>query len=341
MSIKANFRFVCFTAMLSAVVAVTGCSFIPKEEEVLMPPLVKPTKPTYELHEVKSGEMTKQIVGSAVFESTEVKYQEFRDVVGRIVAVNVKAGDTVKKGDVLIQLETEGLELNLKEKERDVEKAKLALDQAKLSRESQTMRLRMMELEIAEMKLTDARKQLTQKTMVAEMDGLVTAVDAIKPDDLVQLNKPYVTIADPNKLRLSYTASNPSLVADVQVGMHVDVGLKAEKLTGKVVQTPSSSPKTENKQLAEKYSKSLYIQLDKLPQEPVMGLQVDITIVTEHKENVIKIPKAGLEQYLGRTFVKVLEGESVKEVDVEKGLETSNEVEIIRGLKEGQKVILQ
>jgi hypothetical protein len=44
---------------------------------------------------------------------------------------------------------------------------------------------------------------------------------------------------------------------------------------------------------------------------------------------------------LGRNYVKVLEGDSIKEVDVEKGLETVDGIEIVKGLKEGQKLILQ
>ncbi|MNI96739.1 hypothetical protein D3C73_1552570 [compost metagenome] len=52
------------------------------------------------------------------------------------------------------------------------------------------------------------------------------------------------------------------------------------------------------------------------------------------------IPKVGLRSYMGRDYVQVLEGESRKEIDVEKGIVSSTEVEIRKGLKEGQKVIL-
>jgi hypothetical protein len=43
---------------------------------------------------------------------------------------------------------------------------------------------------------------------------------------------------------------------------------------------------------------------------------------------------------MGRDYVQVLEGESRKELDVEKGIVSSTEVEIRKGIKEGQKVIL-
>lgn len=66
-----------------------------------------------------------------------------------------------------------------------------------------------------------------------------------------------------------------------------------------------------------------------------------MTIVVEQRENVIVIPRKGLRTYLGRDYVQVLNGESRKEVDVEKGLVTPTEVEIRTGLKEGQNVILE
>ncbi|MNY77606.1 macrolide transporter subunit MacA [compost metagenome] len=71
-----------------------------------------------------------------------------------------------------------------------------------------------------------------------------------------------------------------------------------------------------------------------------IGVSGDMTIILEKRENVLVIPSTGLRQYIGRNYVQVLEGESRKEIDVEKGLVTATEVEIRAGLKEGQKVIL-
>ncbi|UUZ85167.1 hypothetical protein LJK88_17265 [Paenibacillus sp. P26] len=71
-----------------------------------------------------------------------------------------------------------------------------------------------------------------------------------------------------------------------------------------------------------------------------IGTQADIAIVTEHRENVLVIPRAGLRNYMGRDYVQVLEGESRKEVDVEKGIVSATEVEIRKGLSEKQQIIL-
>jgi hypothetical protein len=43
---------------------------------------------------------------------------------------------------------------------------------------------------------------------------------------------------------------------------------------------------------------------------------------------------------MGRSYVQIADGERKKEVDVEVGLTTPTEVEIVKGLEEGQQVIL-
>lgn len=77
-----------------------------------------------------------------------------------------------------------------------------------------------------------------------------------------------------------------------------------------------------------------------LPPEVVIGNQADITIVTQKRDQVMVIPRAGLRNYMGRDFVQVLDGESRKEIDVEKGIVAATEVEIRKGLSEGQQIIL-
>jgi len=327
-------------AISLASVALSGCSLLPKEEEVLKPPLVKPAKEHYELYEVKRGPIIKQVKGTAVFESTTVVYHEFK-VAGKVTEVKVNSGDTVKKGDVLVQLDIDGLEITLKERLRDLEKAKLSLAQAKESRDPSLMKVRLLEMEIAESRLAEAELQMESKRLKAEADGLIIAMETLKAGDVVQLSKSYITVADPSELRLSYTGTSTNDLSEVQVGMEAEIGYSGKKWKGKVVQTPSTAPKTENKQLADKYNRTLYVE----PKEPLEGIRVgataDIVITTQKKDQVLKIPTKGLGTFLGRNFVKVLDGESIREMDIEKGIESGSEVEIVKGLKEGQKVILQ
>ena len=60
--------------------------------------------------------------------------------------VLVKSGDIVKKGDPLLQLEVEGLDVDIKYKLLDIEKAKFELENAKQDRNEAEMRVRLLSL---------------------------------------------------------------------------------------------------------------------------------------------------------------------------------------------------
>jgi hypothetical protein len=52
------------------------------------------------------------------------------------------------------------------------------------------------------------------------------------------------------------------------------------------------------------------------------------------------IPRGALRNYQGRDFVLVVDGETRREVDVQRGLATQTEVEIVKGLNEGQQIVV-
>ena len=63
-------------------------------------------------------------------------------------------------------------------------------------------------------------------------------------------------------------------------------------------------------------------------------------IVTKKKDNVLLLPARALRSFLGRNYVQILDGERISELDVEIGIKTITEVEIMNGLEEGQQIIL-
>lgn len=318
----------------------SGCSLLPKEEEALKPPLFEPPKENHETMEVKRGNIAKQVRGVAFFESVETEYYQFKDISGKLKEIHVKAGDKVKKGDVLVQLELEGLELAILERQLDVERVKLGLEQARQAEDAGTMKIRRLELQIVEMRLAEVVRQKEERQLIAGMDGLVVFAEDLKPGDWVDGGRVLVNIADPTQLRLSYQGESGN-IRDVQVGMVANIKFEGQEYVGEVVQTPSSAPMVENQELREKYGRTLYIQMKKLPEGAKVGATSDFVITTMMRENVVKIPKRGLRTYLGRSYVQVLDEKSIREIDVEKGIESATEVEISQGLKEGQIVILQ
>jgi multidrug efflux pump subunit AcrA (membrane-fusion protein) len=330
------------SAACSLALAVSGCSLLPKEEAALKPPLVKPVKENFDLYEVKKGSITKKVTALATFVSSQTQGLYFKESGARLQSIDVKLGDTVNTGDVVAQLETGDLTSRIRLQRLNVEKAQIALTQIKADKpnDSQSIRLKMIDVEAAQIQLDLLLSQLDKAKLKAEQNGVVTYIGGLKQGDQVAAYSTIITIADPKQLQLVYEASNTLDLAGIQVGMEADVKLKSSDTKGKVLQTPSSAPFTDNKAQAEKNAKTLIIGLDKAQEGVEIGKNADITIITEQRDQVLIIPRAGLRGYLGRDYVQILDGESRKEIDVEKGLISPTEIEIRKGLKEGQKVII-
>jgi len=71
-----------------------------------------------------------------------------------------------------------------------------------------------------------------------------------------------------------------------------------------------------------------------------LGMTGDATINLQQKTNVLTVPLEALQGNNGKTIVKVLENNQPVEKEVELGLETDTEIEILSGLKQGDLVII-
>ena len=78
-------------------------------------------------------------------------------------------------------------------------------------------------------------------------------------------------------------------------------------------------------------------------EDPAIDLEFDslvrVVILLEEAEDALLVPKSVVRNYMGRKFVRVLEGDSRREVDVVVGIEGDTHVQILKGLEEGQIVI--
>lgn len=329
-----------FVLLISA--SLTGCSLLPAEETALKPPLVKPAQENYRTVVVEKGTISQEINGNGTLESTNFEVAQFKGQGGRISKMLVSSGDVVKKGDLLVQLNVDGLDIQLKEQELSVERAKLSVKQTKLSGDSDSLNIAQLQLEIEKLKLDRLKTTSDSKQLVAEMDGQVTFVEDLEPGDFVDAYQTLVIISDPSKLRISLGVETGTDLSAVNVGYPALVVLGTTELKGKVVQTPSSAPTTLNQKLQERYAKTLFIELPDLPADAKIGAFADVKIILQQREDVLKIAKSGVRSFLGRTFVRTLEdGNKIREIDIETGIKGSTEIEITKGLEEGAVVVLQ
>ncbi|UKS24413.1 efflux RND transporter periplasmic adaptor subunit [Paenibacillus sp. HWE-109] len=341
---KAN-KVISGLVLLTGIVSIlAGCSLLPVEEEALKPPLVKPVKENFELYEVKKSTIVKKASLVGTFKSRQTTNYFFKESGHRIAAMRVKLGDAIQPGDVLVELEKGDLETRIALQRLNLEKAQIASSQIQQTEPDRAydIRLKKIDVEAAQLQLNALQDQLEKTKLIASSAGIVTYITDAQQGSVVDAFSTLVILSDPSKLQLAYESSDSGSLTGIEVGMNVDVKIGSEEkmIQGKVLQTPSSAPLTDNKAAAERNAKTLIVSVPEGTEGVKFGNSGDMTIVLEKRENVIVIPRTGLRSYLGRDYVQVLDGESRKEIDVEKGLVTPTEIEIRTGLKEGQNVIL-
>lgn len=123
----------------------TGCYLMPKEEVVLAPPIKQPHEVTYETVKAKKTSIEKSIECTGTFVSVQQEDLFFTYRGGRLKSISVKEGDTMKKGDVVAELDTDNIESQIERQKIAVEKSELALRQVELdgSMEIETARLQL------------------------------------------------------------------------------------------------------------------------------------------------------------------------------------------------------
>jgi macrolide-specific efflux system membrane fusion protein len=321
----------------------TGCGIFPKEEEALAPPLVEPAEVKYEEYEVKRGNIEVTVKGYADFQSENLSNESFKYAVSYLKSVGVKTGDTVKTGQVLAEQETDSLKNDLKKKQLKLksdqlnyDKTKNALDsavdeKAKFDLNIQLEQQKIM-IELDKIDIEEAQKSLDRSQLKSAIAGTVVYVDTINSGDKVTPNKTVVTVADPSKLQLRFSGNG---MEKFFVGAKIDIEYDSKKYTGTVVADQVNIPKD----ASENAKKAVKIKLDTLPTNAKIGDTAGITLVLEKKENVIVIPQSLVHQMDGRNYVEMLENGLRVQRNVETGLKNVTEVEIVKGLNEGDKIL--
>ena len=313
----------------------SGCYLFPEEEKVLAPPLIEPPEISYDVMEAKRGTIEKKINGSGSFVAIEQVNMFFKHRGGRIKAIHVKMGDKVKKGDLLAELDTGTLENEIKQQKIRLQQTRLRYSQAKQAgADKYTLSIAAYDIELAKLQLQNLERELEEAKLYSDIDGMVVYVDnRLGEGDYIDAYSTLVRIADPTKLQLQYSGSNNQ---DFQVGMKVEVKIRNKVYEGEVIMTPANVPIDAEESL----KNVVRIDVPELPEDVNMGETAQFSVTLDKRENVIVLPRNVVRNYMGRKYVQVLEDGLKKERDVEIGLETPTDVEIIKGLEEGESVIV-
>ena len=146
---------------------------------------------------------------------------------------------------------------------------------------------------------------------------------------------PVVTVAQVNVLRLRIPVPE-SLASKVRIGDPADVHVQAtgEHFTGKVERFTDSLDTS---------TRTMQVEIDvpnpKYHLQP--GMYADVRLSANSRPNALTVPIQAIQRGENKTTVLVLDPQNrVQSRDVQVGVESSNNVEILGGLNEGERVIV-
>jgi RND family efflux transporter MFP subunit len=314
----------CFVVVLIFFSFLTGCGLLPREEEVTPPELVSNTKPDYNIVEMKKSTFVYKLEGDGSMISTKQQMLSFRLGGNYIVEINAYEGKRVKKGDILLRLDSDNIKSSIKLEEVKIKMAQLNYDKLKSIKASETeIKKAELELELEKNKLDNLRQQLDSTNLYATMDGIIVYAKRMNLGDRVFSRDPLFQIADPKDLQICYQGMD---AASLKIGMKVNIQYNEKNYSGKI------AAKSDNMQA--------FIQLDTIPPDAIFGSTMKINVEVFRKDNTFVLPKDSVYVSDNKYYVIVYENSTRNERFVETGLESDTQIEITKGLNEGDKVIV-
>lgn len=252
----------------------------------------------------------------------------------QIVEVCNCEGRAVKKGDILARLDDKVLLAQLQELKarEDFAKRELARVSTLIERGSATTQSHeraSTEVRTLLALISVQMEKLDDYTITAPLDGIVLREDA-EVGEIAEPGQILYRIGAPKPLRVRAEV-NEEDIPRVKIGQKVLFRTDAfpdEQLDGKVAEiTPMGDP------IAKTYRIFIALAHD-TPLKP--GMSVEANVIIREKPNVLLVPKAALRG----DAVFVVEGSRVVRHAVKVGIRGNRAVEILSGLKEGDKVAL-
>ncbi len=313
---------------------------------------VKGPEAKYQTVKVKKSDLLKTVSASGKAKAQSQADLKFQTS-GLLAWVGVKEGDQVKKWQAIASLDKRQLHKAVEKDLNDYLNERWDFEQ---TRENYGVKGESLEKYL----LSDAAKRILEKsqfdlnnsvidvevsditeklaTIVTPIEGIVTNVDSPLAGVNVTPATANFTIADP-KIMIFEAEIDEADIMGIKEGQSAKITLDAypdQEFTGQISRLDFQSITTKGGGTAFKAEIALPENSD---QRFKIGLSGDAEIILEKKDNALNIPIGTVQQRNGKSYVKIIDGRTVKEIEVQTGMETETTIEIKSGLTENQMVI--
>ena len=337
-----------------------SCSLLPVEQEYTVKPVIKNYNVSnYALSYVLFGDVQKTEVLTCRYVSVSTESLAFRIGGEYIGGIYVSKGDMVKKGDLLAELEVNGLKRSLAGVEEEITSLELSIertgermnlavataaridavtgrDTASSVREQYASEIKRYEdsLSIARMRRDEYTEQIAKSQLRAGIDGAVTYVRNVSEGQRSVEGETFISLADAGNSVFYTDTVNYDLLP---TGDIVEIYVNKEYLEAEVVSAESLGFREE---FNNKGAKRIYFRALTPNASLETGDRGTLTITLEEAKDTLYIPIKALNEVDGRYFVYQCDEKGLKVMtDVVPGITTNKYAEIRSGLSEGDNVI--
>lgn len=312
-----------------------GCFLLPKEEELLAPPIMEAPEITYRTVAVKKGSVENSVRVTGYFVYAEQYSVSFKSMTGRLRDIHVEYGEVVEEGQILAELETDNLAVRIEQQELVARKAELNRQRLEIvGADKFSLEIADIDLQLARLSLEDLQINKERAILRSPMEGEVVYISNVYEGDFINSYKTMFQVADRSKLYLSYQGNN---LQEFRLGMHVKIIIDKVDYEGEVVMTPAQFPFD----APESQKRQIFFELPIIPEGVRKGDSAIVYLILEKNDDTLIIPRSQVQHYMGRKYVYVLEEGIRAERNIETGIQNATEVEVVNGLAEGELVVLR
>ncbi len=282
--------------------------------------------------------VTSAITGTVDAEDTVSLYAKAS---GDVKTINVKAGDSVKAGDLLIEIDTGA-----------VDSAKIAMDQAQISYEQQKSNMARYEilyqggditpqeyeqytnnLKNAELQYESAKlnydKALENSCVAAPIDGKIEKI-SVEMHDHVNVNSDLLVVTGEGSRRITFYVSE-RIMNNISVGDEIDVEKGTLKCKARITEVSSMVDATSGM-----FKCKAQLEED---MEISLGSSVKLYLVSDRAQDVLLVPVDAIYYSGGNAYLyTVVDGKAVM-TSVTVGIYDDEVAEIKDGLNEDDDVV--
>lgn len=304
------------------------------------------------------------VKGKSSYERETIVYAPFT---GKVKQWKVTNAQQVKKGDLLFHLDPADLQKKITQLEATIKKseleqqlsdfqASLQVEQSSATTEEEAKKqyadreaskiqqeLNKVNLQIQKEELTALYNKMNTASYHAATDGIFLYDEPNNMLQYVEENARIGKIVDTDKLQL-VTYVGEQEVFSIAPGMPVHVKINALKdvsLTGKVIKVSKFAKASNDANSSQPSQFEVVISLEP-HQQLIAGLTLTGEIEIDRKDSAIVVPTvAVMKDDQGAYVMLMSDSGTIERRDIEIGMETSENTEVLSGVQLGDTVILQ